>query len=207
MMTQRLKQLLIASFILPMLVQPVLAHSIQVDEKNERSNPEYNYPGQIDYKVYSPNAYKVQYLGLDGTFTIDTTEVSATEPRNPKRIVFNKMEFFSFYEDLQGSKPIAENCRYAYKGAAGDPFYYPKQSKTSIWDLFELASGDAACNKFYYVIVRAPHGNPIHMHMRYGDANSSFDNLLRLSNAPEDKTKIDPWWSVYCAEGETACDR
>lgn len=156
--------------------------------------------------VYSPNAFKVPYLGVDGAFNVDTKEISAIDPRNPKRIVFQKMEFFSFYKDLEGFTPIAEQCRYVYKGAAGDPFYYPQQSKTSIWDLFELASGSAACNNFYYVILRSPHGNPVHMHMRYANAKSSFNELLRMSNAPEDKTKVDPWWSVYCAAGVSGCD-
>ncbi|WP_407900965.1 hypothetical protein [Scytonema sp. NUACC26] len=161
----------------------------------------------VKEQVYSPNAFKVPFLGVDGTFNIDTTEISASDPRNPKRVVFNKMEFFSFYDDLTGEKPIAKNCRYVYKGAAGDPFYYPKQSKTSIWDLFELVSGEDACNKFYYVILRSPHGEPVHFHMRYGDINSSFKTLLQLSNlGPEDKTNIDPWWSVYCAEGVSGCD-
>jgi len=160
----------------------------------------------VEEQLYSPNAFKVPYLGVDGAFTIDTQEVSANDPRNPKRVVFQGMEFFSFYKDLDGDTPIAENCRYVYKGAAGDPFYYPERSKTSIWDLFELASGDDACNNFSYVILRSPHGNPVHMHMRYGDANSSFDKLLNLSDAPEDKTKIDPWWSVYCSAGVSGCD-
>jgi hypothetical protein len=158
--------------------------------------------------IYSPNAFKLQYLGIDGAFTIDTQEISATDPRNPKRVVFQQMELFSFYKDLDGFTPIAKNCQYVYKGAAGDPFYYPEQSKTSIWDLFELVSGDAACNNFYYVILRSPHGNPVHMHMRYGNANSSFGKLLNLSNSgPEDKTKINPWWSVYCAAGVSGCDK
>lgn len=169
------------------------------------------HPNTFKDQVYSPNAFKVPYLGINGTFTIDTTEVSATDPRNPKRVVFKKMEYFSFYDDLEGNKPLAENCRYVYKGAAGDPFYYPTRSKTSIWDLFELVSGDAACNKFYYVILRSPHGDPggpLHFHMRYGDANSNFLTLLNLSKAgPEDKTKIDPWWSVYCTEGVSGCDQ
>lgn len=161
----------------------------------------------LEGAVVSPNAFKVPYLGVDGTFTIDTKEVSATDPRNPKRVVLQKMETFSFYKDLNGRTPMAANCHYTYKGAAGDPFYYPKQSKTSIWDLFELVSGDAACNNFYYVALRAPHGNPIHMHMRYGDAKSSFSELLKMSNAPEDKKSINPWWSVYCAAGVSGCDQ
>jgi hypothetical protein len=161
----------------------------------------------VPEQIYSPNAFKVPYLGVDGRFNIDTADISATDPRNPKLVDFKKMEYFSFYEDLAGEKPIAQNCRYVYKGAAGDPYYYPKQSKTSIWDLFELVSGEEACNKFYYVTLRSPHGDPVHFHMRYGDSNSSFNALLQLSNlGPEDKTRLDPWWSVYCAEGVSGCD-
>jgi len=157
--------------------------------------------------VYSPNAFKVPYLGLDGVFTIDPEEIAATDPRNPKRIVFRRMEYFSFYADSAGATPLAEECRYVYKGAAGDPFYYPTLTKTSIWDLFELASGDEACRTFYYVTIRAPHGDPVHLHLRYGDAQSSFRRLLQMSNGPEDKTQLDPWWSVYCAEGVSGCDQ
>ena len=158
-------------------------------------------------RIFSPNAFKVQYLGVDGAFTIDTKDISATDLRNPKRVVFQQMEFFSFYQDYDGNTPIAKNCQYIYKGAAGDPFYYPKQSKTSIWDLFELASGDAACNNFSYVILRSPHSNPVHMHMRYGNASSSFRQLLNLSNAPENKNNINPWWSVYYSAGVPGCER
>ena len=155
--------------------------------------------------VFSPNAFKVPYLGVDGAFTIDTKDISASDPRNPKRVVFQGMELFSFYKDIDGKTPLAQNCRYVYKGAAGDPFYYPHQSKTSIWDLFELASGPAECDNFSYVILRSPHAEPVHMHMRYGNADSSFRELLNLSNAPENKNSINPWWSVYCAAGVSGC--
>jgi hypothetical protein len=64
-----------------------------------------------------------------------------------------------------------------------------------------------ACRRFTYVALRAPHGNPVHMHLRYGDERSSFQSLLAMSNGPEDKTKLDPWWSVYCAEGLSGCDK
>src|SRR5712691_11750841 len=79
--------------------------------------------------VSSPHAFKVPYLGLDGAFTIDTEELSATDPRNPKRVVFRKMEYFSFYADSVGATPLAEECRYVYKGAAGDPYYIPLFAK------------------------------------------------------------------------------
>jgi hypothetical protein len=140
----------------------------------------------------SPNA-DVPYFGVDGIFTMDTSVPGTVhDPRNPARIVFEQMERFSFYRDMDGQLPIAENCEYTYQGAAPDPFYYP-EFQTSVWDLFELAPGNEACSAFQYVILRAPHGDPIHMHFRYGDGNSSFESLLS-------------WWSVYCAEGVSACD-
>jgi hypothetical protein len=51
--------------------------------------------------VYSRNAFKVPYLGLDGTFTLDQQELSATDPRNPPRIVFRQMEYFPFMRTWQ----------------------------------------------------------------------------------------------------------
>lgn len=162
--------------------------------------------------LYSPNAYKVPYLGLDGIFTLDPAEtVPYNDPRNPIRIVVDKMEYFSFYKDTAGTQSLAQNCRYIYRGAAGDPYYFYKAdppAKTSIWDLFELAGGeDDACKDFYYVIVRAPHGNPVHMHLRYGNEESSFKKLLGNSTGPEDTTQLNPWWSVYCAAGQSGCDQ
>ena len=157
-------------------------------------------------QITSPNT-GVPYLGVDGTFTLDTSVPSARrDPRNPARIVFSKMQQFSFYRDLAGQEPLAENCPYIYKGAAPDRFYYPKSPK-SIWDLFELAPGNENCSAFKYVALRAPHGEPVHMHLRYGGESSSFETLLSMSNAEEDTAKLDPWWSVYCAEGKTACDQ
>jgi hypothetical protein len=158
------------------------------------------------FRVFSPNAYKKPYLGVDGEFTIDTQTITASDPRNPGKVVFKEMEYFSFYRDLAGTMPIAENCRYIYRGAAGDPYYFPTQFKTSIWDLFELASGGDTCKSFSYVILRSPHGNPIHFHMRYGAADSSFRKLLNLSDGPENPGALDPWWSVYCTAGTSGCD-
>lgn len=156
-------------------------------------------------KVISPNIDK-PYLGVDGAFTLDTSEAaSQRDPRNVGRIVFDQAKTFSFYRDMAGNEPIAENCEYVYRGARPDPFYYP-QFPGSIWDLFELAPGNELCSAFRYVALRAPHGEPIHMHVRYGDERSSFKKLLRLSDSAEDPTKLNPWWSVYCAAGQTACD-
>lgn len=158
--------------------------------------------------LLSQNAFKVPYLGYDGVFTLDpAATVPFSDPRNPKRIVMRKMEYFSFYRDLDGNEPLAENCRYVYRGSAGDPYYfYVEGYKHSIWDLFELNRGEERCKAFYYVIARPPHGDPKHMHIRYGGENSSFRSLLANSSGPEDPTRPDPWWSVYCEEGVIGCD-
>ncbi len=159
----------------------------------------------IASEIKSPNA-AVPYLGVNGVFTLDVSVSSSRQdPRNPGRIVFQEMKNFSFYRDLAGKDPIAENCQYVYQGASPDLFYYPKFER-SIWDLFELASEDPNCIGFKYVALRSPHGDPVHMHFRYGGETSSFEELLKMSLTPEDKAKINPWWSLYCAEGVTACD-
>ncbi|MBD2313603.1 hypothetical protein H6G20_18190 [Desertifilum sp. FACHB-1129] len=160
---------------------------------------------QSEPEIASPNA-NVPHLGVNGTFTLDiSVPASRHDPRNPARIVFNEMRQFSFYRDLEGREAIAQNCEYVYRGAAPDPFYYPRY-QSSIWDQFELASDDPACSGFRYVILRAPHGEPIHMHFRYGGEDSSFQALLNMSTGASDENRINPWWSLYCAEGVTGCD-
>src|SRR5207253_8574332 len=79
-------------------------------------------PAGAQEKVTSPNA-QVAHLGLHGVFTIDTRELAAKDPRNPKRIVFTEMTTASFFDDAEGKAPIARDCRYAYRGAAGDPYH------------------------------------------------------------------------------------
>jgi hypothetical protein len=157
-------------------------------------------------QIVSPNAYKIPYLGVDGAFILGGNETSRNDPRNPGRVVFDEMEFFTFYSDVEGEELLAENCRYAYRGAAGDAFYYPERSLGSIWDMFELRSADnEACQPFKYVILRSPHGDPVHMHMRYGDAEMSFGELLEVSLLEEDAETFNPWWSLYC-EADTDLD-
>jgi hypothetical protein len=51
-----------------------------------------------------------------GPFTLDQQELAARGPRNPKRVVFEKMERFSLFDDLQGTQPIAKDCVYAHRG-------------------------------------------------------------------------------------------
>lgn len=158
-------------------------------------------------EVVSPNA-NVAHLGVHGTFVVDATVPdTVNDARNPGRVTFQEMRTFSFFKNADGTMPLATGCTYAYRGAKGDPFYYPNTSKTSIWDLFELDGGPAGCSAFKNVALRAPHGNPIHMHMRYGGADTSFDALLAMSQEPTDKPRYNPWWSVYCAEGVSGCDK
>ncbi|MGK7907680.1 MAG: hypothetical protein AB4040_10700 [Synechococcus sp.] len=150
-------------------------------------------------QIVSPNAHKVPYLGVDGAFILGGEETSRDDPRNPGRVVLDKMEFFSFYADVEGEEVLAENCRYVYRGAAGDPFYYPDRSLGSIWDMFELRSADdEACEPFQYVVLRSPHGDPAHMHMRYGGTETNFSELLEVSLLEEDAENFNPWWSLYC---------
>lgn len=160
-------------------------------------------------QIVSPNAYKQPYLGFNGAFTVDTAvPASLNDPRNPKRIVVQQMEMFSFYSDLEGTQAIAENCPYIYMGAAPDPLYYAEY-KSAVWDLFELTPGDEvapACQQFKYIVASAPGGDPAHMHFRYGNADSSFGTVLNMSGDPKDEAQFNPWFSVYCAAGNSSCD-
>ncbi|NJL99605.1 MAG: hypothetical protein HC924_12780 [Synechococcaceae cyanobacterium SM2_3_2] len=64
--------------------------------------------------------------------------------------------------------------------------------------MFELRTDDQACQAFQFVALRSPHGDPVHMHMRYGDTDSSFAELLEISTLDEDPESFNPWWSLYC---------
>jgi len=164
----------------------------------------------LETQVFSPNAYKVPYLGFDGVFNLNTEhEQSVKDPRNPKQIVIEKMEKFSFYQDTALKIPIARNCRYIYMGAAPDPKYY-SEFKSAVWDLFELVKDekqDTACNQFKYLVATAPHDDPLHMHFRYGNQQSSLEALLNMSNAPENAAKFSPWFATYCGGGKTQCGK
>jgi hypothetical protein len=163
----------------------------------------------LQTQIFSPNAYKVPYLGFNGVFNLNTEdEQSLKNPRNPRRIAIEKMEKFTFYKDAAGT-PIARNCHYVYMGAAPDPKYY-SESKSAVWDLFELVEDekqDATCKQFKYLILTAPHDEPIHMHFRYGNEKTSLEALLNMSNAPKDAAKFSPWFATYCGGGKTGCGK
>lgn len=150
------------------------------------------------------------YLMMNGEFHLNPGDsLSQNDPRNPGRLILEtsdkkgsltKMTFFD-HNDLD--KKIAE-CGYQYIGSRPDPHYYPKESKTSIWDIFEKVEdyyGDGT--KYKYVLSRSPHGDSIHMHLRYGD---NVEQILQMSNDAEDD-QFNPWWATYCdIERTTACD-
>ncbi|MCI5082479.1 MAG: hypothetical protein MRY78_12340 [Saprospiraceae bacterium] len=150
------------------------------------------------------------YLAMNGEFQMNPNDsLTQNDPRNPSRLVLKtseekgtmtRMAFYA-HDDMQ--KKLAE-CGYQFVGSRPDPFYYPEKSKTSIWDVFEKVEDyEGDCAAYKYVISRSPHGEPIHMHLRYGN---DIDELLALSNAPEDNA-FNPWWSTYCdIERTTLCD-
>jgi hypothetical protein len=137
--------------------------------------------------------------------------------RNPGLVRIVSNDTFSFYADRQGERALAEACRYSSRGSRPDPRWFgtaPGQSATSVWMVYELASGSPSCDQnFHFVAVRAPEGEGPrrHMHLRYGDRTSSVDELLALSAADGSSrtgasSPCDPWWSVYCVRGYRRCD-
>ena len=151
--------------------------------------------GHTHDKVFS-------FLRMDGEFKMDPVDMSVrNDSRNPSRIVLETTEEagtltrMTFYKHNDPSALWAEGG-YEYIGSRPDPHYYPDESKTSIWDVFELKKGyKGDTEKFKYVISRSPHGEPIHMHLRYG---KNVDELLQMSNMEEDIANYNPWWSLYC---------
>ncbi len=151
------------------------------------------------------------YLKMDGDFEMDP-ELAATrdDPRNPSRIRLatsseagsgTRMAFYAHDDPDQ----LVADCGYQFVGSRPDPHYFPAESKTSIWDVFERTEAyDGACEDYAAVISRSPHGDPAHMHLRYG---TDADELLAMSDAPVDSAAFDPWWPVFCEAGVTeSCD-
>lgn len=150
------------------------------------------------------------YLAMKGEFKMNPNDsITQNDPRNPSRLVLETSDEkgsptrMSFYSHDDTQQKLAE-CGYEFIGSRPDPHYYPEQSKTSIWDVFKKVEDyEGDCSKYKYVISRSPHGDPIHMHLRYGD---DVEALLLMSNAEEDDD-FNPWWSTYCdIERTTSCD-
>ncbi|AUX41268.1 uncharacterized protein SOCE26_026780 [Sorangium cellulosum] len=150
----------------------------------------------------------IPYLGVDGEFTSDPLAVDCPDdPRNPGRVALKQQREMSFFSDREGKTPLAEGCAYSYEGFAPDPHYFPEYPD-SVWLQFALTAGGDGCESFHFVIMRPPHGDDAvkHMHLRYGDVQSSFVDLLDMSKGDEqDADKCNPWWSVYCSAGSEGC--
>lgn len=153
---------------------------------------------------------RFSFLNMNGEFKMNPNDsMTQNDPRNPSRLTLTttdekgSLTQMAFYDHNDMDKVLA-NCGYQFIGSRPDPHYFPKDSKTSIWDVFEKVEdyvGD--CSPYKYVISRSPHGDPIHMHLRYGD---DVEALLNMSNDEEDD-QFNPWWSTYCdIERTTSCD-
>lgn len=100
------------------LISPLFASSQSASPSSAPS------PAIVSPQILSPNAYKVPYLGYDGIFYLNAdSKESMNDPRNPKRILIEKMGKFTFYKDAAGKTPIARDCRYVYLGAVPDSKY------------------------------------------------------------------------------------
>lgn len=156
-------------------------------------------------------AHAFSYLGMDGEFEMDPVTASTQDdPRNPSRIRLATSEEagsktrMAFYAHDDESRLVAD-CGYQYVGSFPDPHYFPAESKSSIWDAFERTdSYDGDCDSYAAVISRSPHGEPAHLHLRYG---GDVQELLAMSTAPVDSARFEPWWALYCEPGRTTtCD-
>lgn len=151
------------------------------------------------------------YLTMNGEFEMDPV-LAATrdDPRNPSRLRLATSDEdgtatrMAFYAHDDPNRLVAD-CGYQFVGSRPDPHYFPAESKTSIWDVFEQTEAfEGACADYTAVVSRSPHGDPVHMHLRYG---TDAEALLAMSDAPADSSAFNPWWAVYCAPGRTeTCD-
>lgn len=150
------------------------------------------------------------FLKMNGEFRMNPNDsLTQNDPRNPSKLVLSttteagSLTRMTFYDHNDMEMKIAE-CGYEFIGSKPDPHYYPEQSKTSIWDVFEKKTDyDGDCSNFKYVLSRSPHGDPIHMHLRYGN---NVDSILNLSNSEYD-SEFNPWWATYCdINRTTSCD-
>jgi hypothetical protein len=83
--------------------------------------------GEASEPVLEEPNKDVPFLGVDGEFTSDPLALECPDdPRNPGRVVLEKMEKMSFYEDREGTKALAEGCTYEYASFEADPHYYPE---------------------------------------------------------------------------------
>jgi len=87
-----------------------------------------------------------------------------------------------FYKDIDGKTPLAQNCYVTRVQQATHSITHT--SRRHRFGICSIASGPAECNFLCHPALTA--SEPVHMHMRYGNADSSFRELLNLST-PENK--------------------
>ena len=167
--------------------------------------------GQTAAEHGHTHAATISYLNMNGEFEMDPVKASTRDDvRNPSRVRLATTEDagsltrMAFYAHDNSDQLVAD-CGYQFAGSRPDPHYFPAESKSSIWDTFEQVEAyEGACDDYSAVISRSPHGDPVHMHLRYG---SDVDDLLAMSTVPVDSSRFEPWWSSYCAPGRTeSCD-
>jgi len=161
-------------------------------------------------KAHTHAAPSFTFLKMNGEFHMNPNDsMTQNDPRNPSKLILSttteagSLTRMTFFDHNDMDMKLAE-CGYEFIGSRPDPHYYPKESKTSIWDVFELKENfDGDCASFKYVLSRSPHGDPVHMHLRYGN---DVDSILALSNVEYDDA-FNPWWATYCdIERTTSCD-
>ncbi len=184
-------------------------HGPEDDEISHSHSTEKRGDGHSHYQNEAENP-PFTYLSMNGEFHLNPGDsMSKNDPRNPGRIELTTTEEkgsitrMVFYDHDDKNQKWAD-CGYEFIGSRPDPHYYPELSKTSIWDVFKKVedfSGD--CMNYEYVISRSPHGDPIHMHLRYG---ADVEELLAMSLDAADEN-FNPWWATYCAiDRTTSCD-
>lgn len=137
------------------------------------------------------------YLVAHGTWILDSEDESFDDSRNPRRLVLETTDDsgsssrFSFYADLEGTEPIAVDCRFQYNRSQPDSYRFPA-SKEAVWAIFELEGGSpAACTPFQKVAFSPAAAGGLHL--RYGTVD--FADLVGPAlSAPESP---DLWWSRY----------
>lgn len=172
--------------------------SCSKDAKNQTKEDKYSMENKDDKEE---KKHHFSYLSMNGEFEIDPKDsLTVNDERNPSRILLSTstekgtLTKMTFFDHSDKNKVIAE-AGYQYIGSRPDPHYFPKDSKTSIWDIFEKVenySGDRV-EEFKYVISRSPHDTPIHMHLRYGD---DVEKLLNMSKDEKDD-EFNPWWAEF----------
>lgn len=158
-----------------------------------------------DEGAAAPEPATAQYLVANGTWVLDDSEQSFSDARNPRRIVLETTEVpgspstFSFYADVAGATPLAEDCTYQYNRSQPDSHRFPER-KEAVWVIFDLAPDNAAACEAYARVGFAPTlDGGARLHLRYG----TMDYAELVGPTYSDPTSPDLWWSVYRAVSGT----